>query len=238
MDKRKIYDRRIQEIIEGEKVLSILLIGAGSKIEEKDFNTLKDIDLFVITDENYGFQREIIEVEDALFDISYMSLDALKKAIDDEMTFLINALQSYRIVYSELEDLEKLLDRIKFIYNRGPQNLGPDEVNYIRFKLYQDYEDIFFRREDVQNSLFLMNNLFREILIAYFKLNNRWVPKDKKILNYLQNLDKILYNLCIDFADEEDSNEKLRKLEEILNYVLMSHGGAIKLWKRGRFPLI
>ena len=44
MDKRKIYDKRIQEIIEGEKVLSILLIGAGAKIEEKDFNTLKDID--------------------------------------------------------------------------------------------------------------------------------------------------------------------------------------------------
>lgn len=238
MDKRKICDEKVEEIIKSEKVLSILLIGAGSKIEEKSFNTLNDIDIFVITDANYDFQREIIEVEGVLFDISYMSIDSLEKGIDDELPFLIGTLQSYKILYSVLEELEDLLYRTKYIYIKGPQKLKSEEVDYIRFKLYQDYGDLYARKADVQNALFLMNNLFRSTLISYFKLKNAWVPKDKKILNFIQNFDKILYNLCMDFTKEEDLNQKLIKLDEIITHVLKPYGGTIKFWKRGRFPLI
>ncbi len=238
MDKRKVYYKRIQEIIKSEKALSILLIGEGAKVEEKDFNTLKDIDLFVITDENHGFQREITEIEGVLFDISYMPVNLLRRSLNDALGFIINSLQRYRVVYNKLEDLEELLYRIKSIYVKGPKNLKASEVEYIRFKLYQDYEDILHRKEDTQNSLFLINNLFHGILISYFKLKHVWVPKDKKIINNIQNIDKILYNLCMDFSDENNFNQKLIKLYEILDYVLRPYGGVLKFWKRGRFPLV
>lgn len=238
MNKRKAYEEKVEKIIENEKVISILLIGAGARVKYDEFETLRDIDLFVITEEDYDFQREVIETYGVSFDISYMSIKAFKRGIDEQLIFLINSLQSCTIVYNTNEALEELLNKIKFLYEKGPAKLKKAESDYIRFKLYQDYVDILSRKEDRMNVLFLMNNLFYNILISYFKLNSFWIPKDKKILNYIQNIDNILYNLCIDFIEEDDSNLKLKKLDEILEYVLKSHGGAMVDWKKGKFPLL
>ncbi|WP_432663494.1 hypothetical protein R9X47_23305 [Wukongibacter baidiensis] len=237
MDKGKVYDRKIEQIIKAEKVLSILLIGAGANIEKSSFNTLRDIDLFVITDENYEFQREVAESEGVLFDISYMSLKSFEKGIDEKLSFLINSLQKCRIVYNINKSLQEFLEKIKSLHEIGPPKLENDEVNYIRYKLYQDYEDILSRKDDVLNVSFLINNLFYNILASYFKLNGYWMPKDKKILNNIEKIDNTLYILCKDFI-QEDYNSKLEKLDEILNYVLKPYGGTIKFWKRKKFPLI
>jgi len=238
MDKRKVYEKKIEKIIKNEKVLSILLIGAGAKVKEGEFDTLRDIDIFVITDEDYNFQREVIEVESVAFDISYMSIEAFKKGIDEELILLINSLQSYSIIYNINEDLGELLNKIEALYRKGPPKLKKDKVDYIRFKLHQDYKDILSRKEDVVNISFLMNNLFYNILISYFELNSLWIPKDKKILNYIQNTDNILYNLCRDYIREDDLNLKLKKLDGILKYVLKSHGGVKTHWEKREFPLI
>ncbi|WP_432408267.1 hypothetical protein [Wukongibacter sp. M2B1] len=238
MDKGKIYDKKIKQIIEAERVLSILLIGAGANTEKNNFNFLRDIDLFVITDENYGFQRAVTETEGVLFDISYMSIKAFEKGMDEKLSFLINALQNCRIVYNINEGLEEYLNNIKDLYSIGPQKLSNEEVDYIRYKLYQDYEDILSRKGDILNVRFLLTNLFYNILISYFKLNGYWIPKDKKILSNIQKNDNALYGLCKSFIQEEDSNSKLKSLDKILNYVLKPYGGIIRFWKRKKFPLV
>lgn len=238
MDKGKIYDKKIEQIIKGERVLSILLIGAGANIEKSSFNTLRDIDIFVITDEAYEFQREVEETEGVLFDISYMSLKSFEKGIVEKLSFLINALQNCKIVYNINEGLEESLDKIKSLHKTGPLKLRNDEVDYIRYKLYQDYEDILSRKDDVLNVSFLINNLFYNVLTSYFKLNGYWMPKDKKILNNIQKIDNILYSLSKDFTQDKDFNFKIEKLDELLNYVLNPYGGPIKFWKRKRFPLV
>lgn len=238
MDKRKIYDKKIEQIIKSEKVISILLIGAGANVENSSFNTLRDIDLFVIADENYGFEREVVETEGVLFDISYMSPRCFEQGINEKLSFLINALQNCRIVYNTNEDLEDFLDEIKLLHRTGPIKLSNEKVDYIRYKLYQDYKDTLSRKGDVLNASFLTSSLFYNILTSYFKLNGYWVPKDKKILKNIQEIDNRLYNLCKDFIKEEDINSKLKRLDEILKYVLKPYGGAINFWKRKKFPLV
>lgn len=238
MEIEKIFQKKIKSILEYENVLSILLIGAGAKIGKEDFNTLRDIDLFVITDEAYEFERELAIIEGVLFDVSYMSLNALKNAINDETPFLINSLQNYKFVYNINMDLIELLHKIQYVYKRGPQKLEKDEIDYIRFKLHQDFEDILNRKEDMINAGFLANNLFYNVLTSYFRLHSYWIPKDKKILNNIQKFDEILYNLCIDFTKEEELNAKIKVLNKIITYVLKPYGGVVKFWKRGKFLLI
>jgi hypothetical protein len=238
METEKIFYEKLNCILKGENVLSILMIGAGVKIENEYLDTLRDIDLFVITDEDYEFEREVIRIEGVSFDISYMSLKSFEKAIDDEIPFLINSLQSYKFVYNTNKNLIKLLEKIKHIYMRGPKKLEKDEIDYIRFKLYQDFEDILNRKKDVLSIKFLMNNLYYNALTSYYKLHGYWIPKDKKILKSIQKFDYIIYNLCIEFIKEEEVNEKLKILNEIIDYVLKPYGGVIKVWKRNRFLLI
>ncbi|SKC39820.1 hypothetical protein SAMN02194393_00506 [Maledivibacter halophilus] len=232
--------KKIEKIIEDEKVLSVLLIGSAAELEkEEEFNTLKDIDLFVITDEEYEFEREVMPIEDVLFDISYMSFNTFKNSIVEGIPFLINSLQSYKIIYNNInKELKELLDKIKIIYGNGPKKFQEDDIEYIRFKFYQDLEDIYSRKKDVVNTKFLMNSLFYNILNSYFKLAGYWVPKDKKLLKNIQKFDDILYNLSVGFIEEEDFNVKLKNLKVILDYVLKPYGGVNKFWKRKKFPLI
>jgi hypothetical protein len=237
MDILNIFNGKIKEIVFQEEALCLLLIGEGAEIERKDFNQLNDIDLFAIIEDINDFEREVYELKGVKFDISYISLELLKKGVSERWPFIINSLHNYKYIYNESEEIDNLLNKIRLIYNSGPRPMKMNEIDYIRFKLYQEYDDMLARKEDKLNLIFLMNNLFKNILVSYFQLHNLWVPKDKKILAKLQKIDYNLYCLCQRFIGEREVGQKLDMLLEIMSYVLRPFGGVMKYWRRGKFPL-
>lgn len=237
MEIQKIIDKKIEEIISKENTLCILIIGAGAKIEKEKFHLLNDIDLFVIIKDSNNFEREVVSINGVKFDISYMSLDLFEKSVSEKWPLIAKMLSNYKKVYQSDNKISELLYTIHKIYWSGPKAIDINEIDYIRFKLYQDYEDILTRLDDKINSLFLMNNLFKNILVSHFKLNNLWVPKDKKILNILYEIDNDLFSLCNSFIMENNIEKKLDLLSEILRYVLIPFGGCLKHWEKGKFPV-
>ncbi|MGI6226441.1 MAG: hypothetical protein ACOYJ1_09320, partial [Peptococcales bacterium] len=95
----------------------------------------------------------------------------------------------------------------------------------------------FKRQDEYLNAIFLANNLFKEILVVYFKLNNEWVPKDKKLLAQVKLRSEELNNLCMSFLNEKNIEKKLTLLEGVIKYVLNPWGGKLKYWPKGIFPL-
>ncbi|MEO3214434.1 hypothetical protein ABHC45_01605, partial [Romboutsia sp. 1001216sp1] len=49
-----------------------------------------------------------------------------------------------------------------------------------------------------------------DIIVGYFTINNKWVPKDKKLLSTLKKEDINLYNLV-------EQTLKTKKYEDLLN---------------------
>ncbi|SHK01835.1 hypothetical protein SAMN02745883_01067 [Caminicella sporogenes DSM 14501] len=232
-----VFNKKVKEIILKENVYCVLLIGAGAKTEFENFYLLNDIDLFIITKDRNCFEREVVDIDGVSFDISYMSLDLLKKSILEKNSLIITALSNYKCIYNIGTKIDKLLDEIKRIYILGPEPIRREELDYIRFKLFKDYEDILTRLDDEITACFLVNNLFKSILISYFKLNRIWIPKDKKILREIEKLDLDLFSVCKEFLQENSINKKITILLEILDYVLKPFGGYLKYWNRGKFLL-
>lgn len=234
----RVYDI-FKEIIEDFKndsnVYGILIVGKLTQ-PKIDYDSLNDIDIFVVINNDY-YEREIKYIKNKKIDISYISLDKLNQIIINKNYFMINILAKSKMIYCINNLIKKYIDNIKEIHLKGPPKLNIHEINYLRYKLNDMYEDIVNRKKDTYDFLFLMNNLLNYSLKTYYELNNLWIPKDKKILNETKKIDVNLYNLCTSFLITKEVDRKLKIILKIMNYITKPYGGTLKIFKKGKFPI-
>ena len=137
----------IDKIIEDENPVAILLVGSAVKTSQKELEKLRDVDIFVIIDKD-SFYREVINKEDIEFDISYLPIELMKKAISSRTSSLINVLYNSKVIFKSSTTIENYLNEIKNIYLEGPKHLDESEIKYIRFRLNQMYETILSKKAD------------------------------------------------------------------------------------------
>ena len=227
------FEKEIHRIRSGESVLAVILTGAAAEL--LDFTKLRDIDIFVILSKGQFLEREVADKDGVIWDITYLPVSLLKQGIKEKWPFLIHGLYKSKPISLDMQ-VSSLLAQIQSLYLQGPGALPEEELKYLRFKLTQDYEDLFNRRGDALNAKFLAYYLFKEILTAYFRLNNKWVPREKKILSSIKQ-EKELYKLCLNFLEENNVEKNLSYLQNMIKYVLNPWGGKLINWPKGKFPL-
>lgn len=228
-------ERKIDSFTKNQTVLAVYLVGGAAATENLD--TLRDIDIFIILAYGQNLEREVVEQEGKIWDITYLPLELLKQGIKEKWPFLILSLGQNRPIKVVEKRVSPLLAEIYQLFQEGPGSLAEEEIKYLRFKLTQEYDNLLNRKDDYLNAEFLAHNLFREVLVSYFKLNNEWVPPDKKMLSQVRRKNQELYNLCVDFLAEGKRAKSLCILKSMLEYVLNPFGGQLKFWSKGEFPL-
>jgi len=230
-----LIKKEIEKLAKDPGVSAVIL--AGSAAVADDLSSCKDIDIFVILSAGESLEREVIEKENIIWDITYLPQRLLKQGIKEKWPFLIHGLKNNKPLFIGSGEINLELARIQEIYQKGPGVLTEEEIKYIRFKLTQDYEDLLKRKNDLVNGRFLAQNLLREIFSAYFRLNNQWEPRAKKLLAELKLKNPDLYNLALNFLAEKNMEKNLVQLKDMIKYVLNPFGGRLKYWPKGKFPL-
>ncbi|AFS79112.1 nucleotidyl transferase domain-containing protein [Gottschalkia acidurici 9a] len=235
--KNNLFNKKISEIVEKEKPYGIILVGSLARMSELEIDKARDIDIFVIVDKA-EFQREVINVEGLEFDISYMPLNLLQLSMTKRISSVICVLAKSKVLYKSNDTLKEYLDKIKTIYEEGSFTLDDYNINYTRFKLTQSYLTVKSRREDRVNFEFLSGIFIKELLNSYFKLNKIWIPPDKRMLKSIE--DRKLIDMIEKYYSGNDKDthaeDKLDKLESILNHVIEPFGGTLLLWEKGEYP--
>lgn len=235
IDYSSIAEKEIEKISKSQSILAVILVGSAAFSD--NLCSAKDIDIFVILSDGETLEREVKERERVIFDITYLPIALLKQGIKEKWPFLIHGLWRNRPIVIKDTQINSLLDDIYALYLQGPGMLAEEEVKYIRFKLNQAYEDLLIRKDDSLNFRFLAHNLFKEVLTNYFRLNNQWVPRDKKMLDEVKIKNQDLHIICAYFLEEENADKNLSYLENMIKYVLNPFGGKQKYWSKGEFPL-
>lgn len=226
--KDKIFNGIIEDIVEKEQPYGILLVGSLSRMNQLDFKKVRDIDIFVITDKE-EFTRQVETMEGLKFDISYMPMKLLELSIDEQLSSVICVLAKSKILYKTKDNtLKDILEVIKSIYRQGPQKLSKMEIDYERFKLTDSFLTLESRENDSLNFNFLKGIFLKELLTSYFKLNNIWMPPDKRMIKTIK--DKKIISL-IDQNDNEIDN-----INKLLIYILEPFGGKLEFWEKNDFP--
>lgn len=193
----KTYKEEIELINSNDNVNSILLVGSSKNINfELDYNFINDIDIFVIVKEGPYQERIIKERNGIEFDINYFSIKGVYKFIEEKEYFFLKEMKDAKVIYNKDKNLNNIISLCRVEYDKGPKLLSEDEKKFIkietlskleRLKIKDKYEEFEYK--------FLTNVYLKDLIIAFFNINNKWVPKDKKLIATIKQEDIVLYDL-------------------------------------------
>lgn len=193
----RTYKEEIECIKNDSRINSILLVGSTKHVDlELESYKVNDIDIFVITDEGPYQERIIKEINGIEFDINYFSTKGVYKFIQQKEYFFLKEMKEAKVVYNKNEKLNDIIDLCKVEYKKGPKSLSKDEKSFIKAEILSKIERLKSKEkyEDFEYQ-FLMNIYLKDLIVAFFNISDKWVPKDKKIIGTLKDEDIKLFNL-------------------------------------------
>lgn len=208
----KTYKEEMNKIKQNSGVNAIFLVGSSKdKDFKKDAKLINDIDLFVICDNIESQMRIIKEVDGISFDINYFSEENCKEMVKNREKFFINEIRNAKVEYDNGGFSQCLIKICEQTYNKGPVKLQNSEKYYIKYELHSTLNKL--KNKDNMSELeydFLTNLFLKDIIIGYFSINDKWLPKEKKLIKALNKEDIEFYKL-IENAYKFKGYEELKK---------------------------
>lgn len=194
MDAKIIFEKEISKLKEDKNIISILIVGSCKDLNfDKEIN---DIDLFIITKEGEKQIREIKYIQDIEFDINYFSIGLVDRLISSKEQFFIEGMNGSNLIYDTDKIGEYYLKESNLMYQNGPDNLDIQEIINLKFILMDNIKRIkHLEDKDWREVEFLSSLYLKDILRAYFAVNKKWIPKDKKLFKILKEDNKELYDM-------------------------------------------
>ena len=180
-----IYNKEIKKIINNENTKAIYLVGSSKNVDLQSDNTsVNDIDLFVFVNNGDKQTRIVKYIENIEFDINYFSEKGVQKFINEKEYFFLKEMKNPKVVYDKLGISKHIIGLCKEKFTEGPNKLSREDINLLEANLYAKIEDL-------KNNLYL-----KDIIVGYFIINNKWLPKDKKLFKSLKDENIELFRLC------------------------------------------
>ncbi|WP_296644760.1 hypothetical protein [Romboutsia sp. 13368] len=194
----QIYNEEIKEIINNENTKAIYLVGSSKNLDLRDTNlNISDIDIFVFV-KNGDLQTRIVKkIENIEFDINYFSEKGVYKFINKKEYFFLKEMKEPKVIYDKDKISNEIINLCKEKFIEGPDKISEKEIKLLKACILAKVEDlkVIEKFNDFEYQ-FLTNLYLKDIIVGYFIINNKWIPKDKKLFNSLKEEDIKIYNLC------------------------------------------
>jgi len=254
---------QVDRIIDENLVVGIYLIGSGIKKlnNPEEFREMRDVDILVVLE--YGEpEREVIEENGVLFDISYLSIGFVYEYKDYENSFLYAAWRKKHMLFEPKsgdvvgknssfykEPLSKesgyfetntVLDKLKtdkvFSTAVGGFLLG-DWLLIVekKFKEWKEHTGVPKDFKELQ-LMFLMDCTAYDVVCLLFKFEGRWPVVKKKFIDELLNSDREIFDLYKVFIKERNVEKKYQQFKSLVEASAKRFGGIRKTLVRSYFP--
>lgn len=213
----EIYKEEVKNIIKNENTQAIFLVGSAKSYDLSLEDTkINDIDIFVFSNQDKNQIRVIKEVQGIEFDINYFSKDGVKYFVNSKEYFFLNEMKDAKIIYDKNNISESLISLCKSKYTEGPNELSKEEKSFLKSEIESKIQRLRIK-EAYQNYEyeFLTNLYLKDIIVGYFSINNKWIPKDKKLIKTLKKENEELFNLIQNIY----KNYRYEDLLNVYNYV-------------------
>ena len=210
-----VFQREIDLIKKDENTLGIVLVGSSKDLDfEKDIK-INDIDLFIFTKEQKENQIRINKVISSIeFDLNYISKKGCESFIKNKEYFFLK-INDGKIIFDTLDYAKEILKKCKDAYEEGPDKISEEikkdklleiksEIKKLKSKdEFEDFEYDFF-----------VNIALRDLIRMYYIKEDKWVPKDKKLIKSIKKDDKKIYDIL-----KNASDDKYEMLLDIFEYI-------------------
>lgn len=212
-----IYNEEIKKIINNENTKAVYLVGSSKNVDLQLNNVyVNDIDLFVFVKNGDDQTRIVKNIKNIEFDINYFSEKGVYKFINEKEYFFLKEMKEPKVIYDKNKISNKIINLCKEKFIEGPNKISEEEIKLLKACILAKVDDL----KDIEkfNSFeyqFLMNLYLKDIIVGYFIINNKWIPKDKKLLKSLENENLELFKLCKVAIEKYHYNE----LENVYKYI-------------------
>lgn len=211
------YKKKIEDIKDDETTIAIFLVGSSKKIyNEFNSDDIKDIDLFIISNQEENQIRNQERLNGIEFDINKFSEKYIDFMISNKECFFINEMKDAKTIYDSKNISDKLIRLSQEKYDEGPEKLSKGEILVLKNTILDNISRLE-KKDDFENFEyeFLTNIYLKDIIKGYFIINGKWMPKDKKIFKYLSKNEKKLFEL----SKNVYKDYKYNNLKKVYEYV-------------------
>ncbi|MDB0441589.1 hypothetical protein C4R89_19195 [Clostridioides difficile] len=213
----KVYSENIKKLIDNPNTLAVFLVGSSKDVDFSFYDVeINDIDIFVFVKEGEKQERVLFEQKGIEFDINYFSKDGVKKLLSDREYFFVKEMKDAKVLFDMDNISNTIKDMSREIYLEGPSKLSLEEKSFFKQDIGTRISKLKNKEKfDVFEYHFLTNLYLKDIIIGYFNINDKWVPKDKKLLKVLKKENNELFNLVSKVSENYD----YQKLLDVYNYI-------------------
>lgn len=216
----KIYEIckiEIEKLKQNSNTIAVFLVGSAKNIDLKvaDKN-INDIDIFVFVNLGENQVREIKKIDGIEFDINYFSRRGFKHLIDNREYFFLKEMKDAKIIFDRNNTASGIIQLCGRKYLEGPNKVSDEEKFFMKSEIESNINRLKNKEKfDLFEYEFLVNLYLKELIVGYFTINNKWIPKDKRLFKELKIESPQLYKLVNEIKD----GDKYEKLLEIYNYI-------------------
>lgn len=211
----EIYKLEIERIKQDCNTRYIFLVGSAKNID-MNVKNINDIDIFVFVNQGEDQVREIKKIEGIEFDINYFSIRGIEKLIENKEYFLLKEMKDAKVIFDKNNDANEIIQLCEEKYLEGPNNISEEEKYFIKSEIESSISRLKNKEKFEKNEYeFLVNLYLKDLIVGYFTINNKWVPKDKKLFKELKIEDSHLYKLVISV----NGDYKYESLLKVFNYI-------------------
>lgn len=203
MEIKKVYEELILKLKKDQNNIAIIVV--GSSVDLNFHKNINDIDLFIITQHGEKQIRKRYNIENIEFDINYFSESLSYKFIKKKELFFIEGLIKGNNIYDKKNIIPEMKKHAKCEYKNGPLKYNLAEIKELKLNIIDDIKKIK-QSKDSAYIHFMSNLCLKKILESYFIVNNKWIPKDKKLFQKIEETDHYLYNLSRNLYMDYDFN--------------------------------
>lgn len=206
----EIFNKEIDLIKNDENTLSIVLVGSSKNLDFEKDTKINDIDLFIFTKEQDEDQIRINkEISSIEFDLNYISKKGCEDFIDTKEYFFLK-INDGKIIYDTDDYAKEILQKCKNVYDEGPEKTSEEIKRDMMLEIKSEIKKLISKDgfEDFEYDFFV-NIALRDLIRMYYIKNDKWVPKDKKLIKSIKKDDKRIYDIL--------KNKSFDKYEMLVN---------------------
>lgn len=218
------YQKEIEKIIKNDDTISIFLVGSSKNIDIDSADIeINDIDVFVFVNQGENQVRIIKNIDGIEFDINYFSRNGFKKLVDNKEYFFLKEMKDAKVIYDKHNTAKNIINLCKQKYLEGPKKLSKEEKHFMKIDIGSKLSRLENKEKfDEFEYDFLTKIYLKDIIVGYFSINDKWVPKDKNLLKLLRIENIELFNLVKEYNEMCNYEDLLKIYDYVFKDISIS----------------
>ena len=179
----------------------------------KSFTTEKEAKEFISLN-SQGKKLENIQDEESESGL-FIYVDGSFTVDKGNFSYGLVAVNDGKIIYDTCGFAKETLQKCKTIYDNGPDKICEEEKRDKMLEIKSKIKKLESKDEFEEFEYdFFINIALRDLIRMYYIKNDKWVPKDKKLLKSIKKDDKNIYDIL-----KNESFNKYEMLLKIYKYI-------------------